>query len=352
MSARKTLLLCSCDQSQTLDADALKAVAGAEQVISVDTLCTHQMGLAAEHLGATNDVIIGCGQQATLFERLADEIQTETGHSATLHSIDLRDRAGWAASTAKPKRLHAKQAAMLAAAQLPEAMAPIKTIESDGICCIVGPTDKALAMAELLKDDLGVSCVVSDAGPIQLPSDAYDVARGTLSNASGALGAFELQFTNLQTLNPTGRGALRAEATQATASSQCDVLIDLRGEQPAFPAHRKRNGYFWADPAETGELERIALTARERVGTFEKTVYFKLETSLCAHSRANQPGCTRCLDVCPTEAIYSAGDFVQIDSNICAGCGSCAAVCPTQAVKLTETPFEHLTRAMDTLAKT
>ncbi|QGG79272.1 4Fe-4S dicluster domain-containing protein [Litorivicinus lipolyticus] len=352
MSARKTLLLCSCDQSQTFSPEQLKIIAGAEQVLSVDNLCTDDMKLAAEHLSATNDIIIGCGQQTALFERLADEIQDETGHSASLYTIDLRDRAGWSAGDAKPARIHAKQAALLAAAQLPQAMAPIKTIESAGICCIVGPTDRAIAMAELLKDDLGVSCVVSDGGPIQLPSDAYDVARGQLSDASGALGGFELSFTNLETLNPAGRGALRPEAVQASAKSSCDVLIDLRGTQPAFPAHHKRNGYFWADPSLDGELERIALTARERVGTFEKTVYFKLETALCAHSRAKQSGCTRCLDVCPTEAIFSAGDFVEIDSNICAGCGSCAAVCPTQAVKMTETPFENLTRAMDTLAKT
>src|SRR5690554_6152398 len=101
-------------------------------------------------------------------------------------------------------------------------------------------------------------------------------------------------------LNPAGRGEPGYGEAKATAHSECDIFIDLRGMGPAFPSHEKRNGYFWADPARTGELERIALNARELVGEFEKTVYFRLEESLCAHSRANQPGCTRCLDVCCT----------------------------------------------------
>ena len=351
MTAHKTLLLCSCDKTQSFDPEALRKAAAAEQVIAVDQLCGHDMKTAAEHLGGDADVLIACGQQAALFERLSEDVQAEIGHSAPLGSIDIRDRAGWGSASANPKRQHAKQAALVAAAQLPAPIAPAKTIRSSGVCCIVGPTEQAVRMAELVQDELGVTCIVNDAGPIQLPSAAYDVARGRLTSAYGALGNFRMEFAQLQTLNPAGRGALGYGEVQATASSECDVFIDLRGDAPAFPSHQKRNGYFWADPAKTGELERIALTARERVGEFEKTVYFRLEESLCAHSRANKTGCTRCLDVCPTEAIFSFGDHVQIDSDICAGCGSCAAVCPTSAITMNESPFEALTKAVDVMAK-
>ena len=349
MTAYKTLLLCSCDKSQTFDSEALRKAAAAEQVIAVDQLCGKEIGVAAEHLGASNDVLIACGQQAALFERLAEDVYAEIQHSAPLQSIDIRDRAGWSAPDAKPERLHAKQAALVAAAQLPAPMAPAKNIQSSGVCCIVGPTEKAIRMAELVQDELGVTCIVNDAGPIQLPSAAYDVAKGQLTGAYGALGNFKLEFAHLQPLHPAGRGELGYEAAKPTARSECDVFIDLRGGAPAFPSHEKRNGYFWADPEKSGELERIALTAREMVGEFEKTVYFRLEESLCAHSRANKPGCTRCLDVCPTEAIFSFGDHIQIDSDICAGCGSCAAVCPTSAVTMNETPFEALTKVAEVM---
>ncbi len=351
MTSNKTLLLCSCDKTQALDPESLKAAAAADQVVAVDQLCVGDMSKAVEHLSGQSEVLIACGQQAALFERLGEEIQAETQHAASLHTIDIRDRAGWGSPTADPRRLNGKQAALLAAAQLPGPMAPAKTIQSDGVCCIVGPTERALRMAGLIQDELGVTCVVSDSGPVQLPSDRYDVAKGKLTSAYGALGNFKLEFEQLQTLNPIGRGTLGFGDVQSTARSECDVFIDLRGGQPAFPSHEKRNGYFWADPDKSGELERIAITARERVGEFEKTVYFNLEESLCAHSRANRPGCTRCLDVCPTEAIFSMGDTVQIDSDICAGCGSCAAVCPTSAITMNETPFEAITKAVEVMAK-
>ncbi len=350
MTAHKTLLLCSCDRSQSFDPEALRKAAGAEQVIAVDQLCGHDMKTAAEHLGGSADVLIACGQQAALFERLGEDVQAEIGQSAPLGTIDIRDRAGWSSPGANLKRLHAKQAGLIAAAQLPAPMAPSKTIRSSGVCCIVGPTEQAIRMAELVQEELGVTCIVNDAGPVQLPSAGYDIARGRLTAARGALGNFTMEFAQLQALNPAGRGEPGYGAVQATVSSECDVFIDLRGGAPAFPSYQKRNGYFWADPEKTGELERIALTARERVGEFEKTVYFRVQEPLCAHSRANKTGCTRCLDVCPTEAIFSFGDHVQIDSDICAGCGSCAAVCPTSAITMNETPFEPLVKVMDTMA--
>lgn len=350
MTAQRTLLLCSCDKTQKIQPDILQKAASADQVETVDQLCGSDMQAAAAALGGDNDVIFACGQQSQLFERLAEEIDVATGNVAPFASIDIRDRAGWGSANANSKRQTAKQAALLVASQLPPPITPIKNIVSDGVCCIIGPTEYALKMAELVKDELGVTCVFTDAGPITFPSAAYSIARGQLESAKGALGCFELEFTELQTLNQSGRGTLGYGPAQAKAGSECDVFIDVRGGAPAFPSHQKRNGYFWADPTKAGELERIALTARERGGEFEKTVYFKLEESLCAHSRAKQEGCSRCLEVCPTEAIFSAGDHVQIDSNICAGCGSCAAVCPTSAVTMTETPFEGITQALKTMA--
>lgn len=352
MTNLKTLLLCSCDKTQPLDLEALKAAAQADEAIKVDQLCGSDMAIAAQQLNGDSQLVIACQQQAALFERLADEIQSETGKRADVQFVDLRDRAGWAPKGAKPKRITAKQSALLALTGLPSPMVPLKNIVSNGVCCIVGPTEQCIRMAELVQDDLGVTCILTDAGPISLPSSNYDLAKGQLKSAKGALGCFELEFTNLQTQIQSGRGAVAFNAAKPTASSACDLFIDLRGSEPAFPSHKKRNGYFWADPSKAGELERIALTAREFVGEFEKSVYYKLNTSLCAHSRAKKVGCTRCLDVCPTEAIFSAGDFVQIDSNICAGCGTCASVCPTSAIDMNESPFESITRAFSLLAKT
>lgn len=352
MTTSKHLLLCSCDKTQELDITLLKQACKADEAVKVDQLCGSELGVAVQHLNSEAEVMIACGQQIALFERLADEIEQETGRVATSQFIDLRDRAGWAPKKAKSKRVVGKQASLMAAAQLPNPIVPLKNITSHGVCCILGTTEQCVKMAELVQDELGVTCVVSDAGPIKAPSARYDFACGQLKSAKGALGCFELEFSNLRTIRHSGRGAPQFEAAKPSASSSCDIFIDLRGSDPAFPSHTKRNGYFWADPSKQGELQRIALLAREMVGEFEKSVYYKLDTNLCAHSRAKKVGCTRCLDVCPTDAIFSAGDFVQIDSNICAGCGTCAAVCPTSAIDMNESPFASLTQALSVMAKT
>jgi ferredoxin len=77
-----------------------------------------------------------------------------------------------------------------------------------------------------------------------------------------------------------------------------------------------------------------------------------LETSLCAHSRAEKPACSNCLNVCPTGAILSAGEHVTIDPMICAGCGSCAAVCPSGAITYDMPSPDHTFRRINTLAST
>jgi ferredoxin len=92
--------------------------------------------------------------------------------------------------------------------------------------------------------------------------------------------------------------------------------------------------------------------AAQMVGTFEKPLYVTLADHLCAHSRAGQTGCTRCLDNCPTGAISPDGDHVTIDPMVCAGCGACAALCPSGAITYDAPPAATLLRRMAVLAET
>ena len=134
MPVSRKLLLCSCDKTQSFDPEALQTAANADQIEVVDQLCGKDMRVAAEQLAGTDEVLIACGQQAQLFERLREEIEVEAGQAAPLASIDIRDRAGWAAPSANSRRIHAKQAALVAASQLPSPMVPVKTIQSNGVC--------------------------------------------------------------------------------------------------------------------------------------------------------------------------------------------------------------------------
>jgi ferredoxin len=157
------------------------------------------------------------------------------------------------------------------------------------------------------------------------------MTKGTIRSAKGHLGAFELTVDGHATASPSSRGALQFAAPQDGAVSTCDLILDLSGGPPLFPAADLRDGYLRADPGNPSAMLRAVLRARDLVGSFEKPRYVAYDASLCVHSRSQIVGCTRCLDLCPTAAIAPSGDRVTIDANICAGCGQCAAACPTGA---------------------
>jgi ferredoxin len=97
---------------------------------------------------------------------------------------------------------------------------------------------------------------------------------------------------------------------------------------------------------------RAVMKARDLVGTFDKPRYVNFTADLCAHSRSQRVGCTRCLDLCPTGAITPAGDHVAIDAHVCAGCGQCAAVCPTGAAAYALPPAATLMRRLRSVLAT
>ena len=78
-------------------------------------------------------------------------------------------------------------------------------------------------------------------------------------------------------------------------------------------------------------MQKALLEIVDMVGQYDKPRYVRYDPVICVHSRSRKTGCSRCLDVCPTSAISSAGDTVEIDPQVCAGCGACASVCPTGA---------------------
>ena len=141
-------------------------------------------------------------------------------------------------------------------------------------------------------------------------------------------------------------------AARDGAVSRCDLVLDLSGGAPLFPAHDLRDGYLRADPADPAAVLTAVLKARDLVGGFDKPRYITFTEELCAHSRSRIVGCRRCLDLCPTGAITPAGNHVAIDPHICAGCGQCAAVCPTGAAAYALPPADTLLRKLRALLTT
>ena len=336
----KTLLVCDCLGSQKVDSAGLATATGHACRTCYSSLCTDQIDIAAKAI-AQGDVVIACQQEAHRFLALAEDIDANAPDF-----VDIRDRAGWTDDTGD---VTPKMAALIAEAALTPPAQKSFDIVSEGTCLIVGATDVALAAAEKLSEVLSVTVLLAPGTDI-LPSQNYDTVAGTLHQASGTLGRFEVRINAFQQSVTGGRGTPAMTPPRDGAVSECDIILDLRGGTPLFPAPEKRDGYVRADPGSPVAVADAVFAASQLVGTFEKPFYVRLEPSLCAHSRAEKPACSNCLNLCPTGAITSAGEHVSIDPMICAGCGACSAVCPSGAISYDAPSSDFTFRRINTLA--
>ena len=338
----KTLLVCDCFGTQTIDFQTLSKTTGASCAGCYTSLCTTQLDVASAAI-QEGGVTIACAQEAHRFSELAEELEAEEPQF-----VDIRDRAGWTEDTASTTP---KMAALIADANLHDPTYKSVDVVSEGTCMIIGPQDVALAAADRLAETLSVTVLLAPDSEVD-PNPAYDTVVGTLHQTTGSLGQFHVKINTFQQSLVGGRGTPKLTAPRDGAASECDIILDFTGGTSLFPAPEKRDGYLRADPKSSTAVDAAIFAASHMTGTFEKPLYVRLETSLCAHSRAEKPACSNCLNVCPTGAILSAGEHVTIDPMICAGCGSCAAVCPSGAITYDKPTPDHLFRRITTLATT
>jgi len=338
------LLLCDCLGSQNIDAEAIEKACGIPCSKVHTELCRKEAASAADALQA-GDVIIACQQERQAFEDLAADLET-----AGPAFVDIRDRAGW---TGDQAHVTPKMAALIAEAVLPVPGEKVLDISSGGTCLIAGEAGPALEAANDLCEVLSVTVLLApDAELLVLDDRRFDIVRGRLRSAQGSLGRFKLTFDALQERIPGGRGAPAWTPPRDDGRTECDILVDLRRDPPLFPAPEKREGYLRADPGNARAYTKAVLEASQLVGTFEKPIHVRLDAELCAHSRAQKTGCSRCLDLCPTGAITPNGDHVAVNTMICAGCGSCSAACPSGAIAYDAPPVAHTFTRLQTLAAT
>jgi ferredoxin len=352
MIGGRTVLVCDCAGSVALDGAALGAACGAGGAVAVHSqLCRSQLDRFEAALAASGGapLLVACTQEAPLFR----EIAADRAPDAALGFTNIRERAGWSdeGADALPKI-----AALLAEAALPIPPTGALSLTSNGVCLVYGSDERAVEAGRTLAKHLDVTVLLTAPRDVA-PPPVMDVAlfRGRIRAARGWVGAFEIVVDDYAPALPSARGALAFESARQGASARCDLILDLTGGAPLFPAHGRRDGYLRADPGNPAQVAHALLDLINLVGEFEKPLFVDYKPDLCAHSRSRKTGCSRCLDVCPTGAITPNGDVVAIDPHVCAGCGSCASVCPTGAATYALPPaatvYERLRTLLTTYAK-
>ncbi|BEE08412.1 4Fe-4S dicluster domain-containing protein [Aeromonas dhakensis] len=209
--------------------------------------------------------------------------------------------------------------------------------QSQGRLLLVGPEDSIRRAASLLPAGVTPILLVTEAVHDAEAADLEAIFEATATldaltlrepSLTGYLGQFQLTG-----LNGQGERISLAElcfpVQVAGSHASFDLVADL-GRVPLFALERPPVGYLHLfDDADLAErlAELCALT-----GIFDKPRYFRLDPEACAFTARGVPGCSRCLDVCPTDALKPVNGRIQIDPHLCQGFGSCASACPTGAI--------------------
>lgn len=221
----------------------------------------------------------------------------------------------------------ARAAALTAAAAVETVPVGIVPYVSAGSLLILGDEARALAAAERYRLQENISCTVAvpDAGAVAVErrdQDGITVLTAAVSGLTGYLGAFQLTLES-----PDSVAVIHA----VTAGRQVfDLVLDLT--TPAFINSQLLPPGYFSPGDDATALQQALDEIPGLVGEFEKPQYFHYNANICAHGRSGMTACTRCLDACPTDAITSLGDSIEVNPGLCQGAGSCATACPTGAI--------------------
>src|SRR3954470_7981489 len=90
---RRDILICSCDDTMPLDAEAVRRGCRGSAVTTAHQLCRAELDRFRKAVAAGAPLTIGCTQEEPLFGEVAAEVPGE--HD--IRFVNIRESAGWAA---------------------------------------------------------------------------------------------------------------------------------------------------------------------------------------------------------------------------------------------------------------
>src|SRR5680860_814247 len=201
--------------------------------------------------------------------------------------------------------------------------------ESAGSVLIIGPRARVIGVVELLKNTLDCTLAITDAGNQAPHSSEAGALQGlpivcaVTTRIHGHLGRFEA-FVQ------TSEGEINLSRLLGRKRLEFDLVLDLG--VPALIQYEIPPPGYYAPGDDSRVLSEALAELPGLVGEFEKPKYFNYNADICAHGRSGIQACNRCLDACPTNAIGSLKELIQVDPYLCQGGGVCATACPTGAI--------------------
>src|SRR5258707_10065662 len=155
IAASSHLLICSCEKTMPLDAEAIGRGCAA-RITQANQLCGLELERFKEALADGAPVTVACTQEAPLFKEVAENFP-----QAQLTFVNIRETGGWSNDAAGSGP---KAAALIAAAG--EEMPPISlvTLESTGVALIYGRDGIAIEAAQRLPGPPHIHCLLPQPG--------------------------------------------------------------------------------------------------------------------------------------------------------------------------------------------